>query len=154
MVGIKTRNLASKQLRLYLRQNDMRPTKVRRMVLEQIFQLPQPFTAEQLVHACEAERIAVATVYNTLNLCVLAQILHAIDRQRGKAAVEYELIVGKSARMQVICSKCGRVTDLRDQVIERLIKEKKYTNFDLRYFSLFVYGECKICRRRTNKNNK
>ena len=150
----KQRTQAFKLLSAYVRQHQMRPSRVRDMVLERACQLQQPFTAEQLVQACADERISVATVYNALDLFILARILHAIDRQRGKAATEYAFIVGKSMRMQILCTKCGRVTDIKDKAIERLIKERKYSNFEMQHFSLFVYGECKVCRKQTkNKNN-
>ena len=153
MLSVKVHNLAVKQLGTYVRKNDMRPSKVRNIVLEQICLLPQPFTAEQLVEACKKERISVATVYNCLNLFLLARILYAHNRQRGRAVTEYEIIVGKPVRFQMMCTKCGRVTDIHDKAIERLIKERKYSNFTLQHFSLYIYGECKICRRQTNKEN-
>jgi len=151
-VSSKTHNAALKQLNAYLKAHEMRPSKVRNMVLAQICSMPQPFTAEQLVEACQAERISVGTVYNALNLFVLAQILQMHDRQRGRMASEYEVIVGTAMRMQVVCTKCGRVTEVHDQAIERLIKERKYTNFNLQHVSLFVYGECKLCRKQKNKD--
>lgn len=58
-------NLAQEKLARYLRENEKRPSKVRNMVLTQICQLPQPFTADQLLKACEADRISVGTIYNS-----------------------------------------------------------------------------------------
>ena len=127
---------------------------VRNMVLQQVCQLPQPFTAEQLTTVCQAERISVGTVYNSLNLFVLAQILHATSRQRGKSATEYELTTTNTIRMQVVCQNCGRVTDFHDAAIERLVAERKYSNFNVQHMSLFVYGECKICRRKIKKTTE
>lgn len=147
VVGIKVHNSAFKQLNAYVHTNGLRPSRVRAMVLEQICQLEQPFTAEQLVEACQTERISTATVYNSIKLFVTARILHESERQRGRTASEYELIAGKPQRMQMVCTKCGRVTEIRDKAIERLVKERKYSNFTMQHFSLFIYGECKICRR-------
>lgn len=136
----------------------MRPSIVRNVVLEQVCLLPQPFTARELVEACQAERISVGTVYNCLSLFISAQILHANNRQRGQSATEYEIITGNQNRMQIICTQCGRVSDIHDKAISRLIKVRKYSNFNMQNFSLFVYGECKICRKKSNnkeqKNNK
>ena len=121
---------------------------MRNAVLEQAFMLPQPFTADQLVEACQAQRISVGTVYNSLEIFVSAQILHSITRQRGQNATEYEWMVGDQTRMQVVCEKCGRVSDFHDKAIERLIQERRYSNFTIQHFSLYVYGECKLCRKR------
>ncbi|MBQ6748958.1 MAG: transcriptional repressor [Paludibacteraceae bacterium] len=147
----KTYKSALERLSGYIRANGMRPSAVRRMILEQVCALPQPFTAEQLAKACAEQRISVGSVYNALNLFVTARLLHASVRQRGRAATEYELMTDNTVRMQVICQKCGRTTDFNDKAIARLIQERKYSNFNLQHFSLFVYGECKVCRRRVAK---
>ena len=85
---------------------------------------------------------------NALNLFVMARILHANTRQRGRAATEYELITDRTSRMQIICTKCGRVSNITDKAMVRLVAEKKYSNFEWHHFSLFVYGECKVCRQK------
>ena len=122
------------------------------MVLEQACLLKQPFTARQLEEVCKEERISTGTVYNSLDLFVLAQILYASKRQRGKAATENELITNRSSfRMQMICTKCGRVQDIQDKAIARLLQERKYSNFNMQNASLFIYGECKVCRKKTKK---
>lgn len=138
----------------YLRSQSLRMTTERQIVLNELCQLAQPFTAEQLVEACRSERISQATIYNTLRLFLAAHILHTHERQRGRAATEYELMTGNVLRMQMVCHKCGRVNDFHDRAIERLIRERKYWNFSPEQFSLFVYGECKICHKRRNKNKQ
>ena len=143
----RTYNTAVKRLNAYLRTQGMRVSRVRNKVLELICQLPQPFTAAQLGEACQTERISTGTVYNCLNLFISAQILHAIDRQRGRTVTEYELTPTNTVRMVVICNKCNRVTEIHDKAISRLITERKYTNFKPEHFLLYVYGECKVCRR-------
>ena len=130
---------------------ELRPSKVRNMVLEQVCALEQPFTAEQLVEACKAERISVGTVYNALNIFVDANILHATKRQRGLIATEYEIVTGTGNQFRMVCRKCGREVNLSDPAIFRMINERKYSNFNLQHFSLIVYGECKICRRKAIK---
>lgn len=141
-------NTALERLNQYVLAQNKRPSKVRDQVLEQAFLLPQPFTAEQLEKACQPLRISTGTVYNSLNLFVSAQILHCTTRQRGKAATEYEWMTGSPTRMQVICEKCGRISDFHDKAIDRLIQERRYSNFVLQHYSLYVYGECKVCRGR------
>ena len=132
----------------------MRPSRVRNMVLEQACALKQPFTAAQLIDACAEQRISVGTVYNALDLFVLAQILHATERQRGKAATEYELVTSPVTRIQIICQKCGRTKEIHDKAISLIVQERKYSNFNMQHFSLFIYGECKICPTKGAKKNK
>lgn len=142
-----TYKAADAKLRAYIRAKAMRPTKVRNMVLKQVCILPKPFTADQLVKACEPDRISVGTVYNSLKLFIDAGILHGITRQRGQMATEYELQSDKDSVMQIICTKCGRVGKIDDKAIHRLVSTRKYSNFNIQHYSLYVYGECKICRR-------
>lgn len=150
--GSRIYSNASDKLSRYLRENGLRPSSIRKLVLERVCALPQPFTAKQLEEVCVAERISVGTIYNSLQLFVLAQILHATQRQRGKAATEYELITNRSAlHMQIICTKCGRMQEIQDKAIAHLLQERKYTNFSMQNASVFVYGECKICRRKKSK---
>ena len=147
MKGQKTYEAALVKLNEYIAAHPMRRSHVREMVLEQVCLIQQPFTAEQLAEACAAERISVGTVYNALELFITAQILHAIDRQRGKSATQYEVIPGKQTYMQIQCSKCGRVSEIKDKAIDHLIRVRKYINFDMQRYTLLIYGECKHCRK-------
>ncbi len=144
-----TYQAADAKLRAYIRSKEMRPSKVRNMVLRQVCILKKPFTADQLVKACEADRISVGTVYNSLRLFVDAGILRGTNRQRGQIATEYELQTDKDCVMQIICTRCGRVARIDDKAVHHLVTTRKYSNFNMAHFSLYVYGECKICRRLT-----
>lgn len=148
-VGQKVYKAAQDKLDAYVRQQpEMRDSKVRNMVLEKVLSLPQPFTAEQLIEVCKEERISVGTVYNSLNIFILAQILQAIDRTRGKVVTMYELITTKTTtHMQIVCTRCGRETEFHDKAIGRLLQNRTYANFKMKRIAVIVYGECKICRR-------
>ena len=148
----KIYNTALEHMQNYLIAHNMRVTVERKMVLEQICLLKQPFTAQQLTEACLAQRLSRGTVYNNLELFLSAQILHAFTRQTGRIATEYELTNQPSPRLQFICTKCGRTVDMHDKAIERMIRERKYSNFELQTFSLTVYGQCKICRSSKRRN--
>ena len=147
----RTYRAALDRLNSYIREHGLRPSQTRLIVLERIWQLPQPFTAAQLEEACSEDRICTATVSNTLDLFVKAQILHAVQRQLGKNLTEYELVSQNQVRMEIICRKCGRTSEIHDQAITRIIQERTYSNFVPQQYSLFVYGECKLCRRLRKK---
>ena len=146
---LRSYRIACTKLNAYKKEHSLRASQVRDLVLEHVCQLPQPFTAEQLQEVCAAEHISKGTVYNALNLFLEAKILHAANRQSGRNLTEYELIASSPIRMQLECLKCGRVVEFRDKAVERLIKERKFSNFTMKHLSLFVYGECKLCRRIT-----
>ncbi len=141
---------AEAKLRAYIRAHadEMRPSKVRNMVLRQVCALPKPFTADQLVKACIPDRISVGTIYNSLKLFIDAHIVQGHTRQRGQMATEYELLTDHENRFQMICTACGRLVELDDKAITRLVTTRKYSNFNMAHFALYVYGECKICRRK------
>ncbi|MBO7459248.1 MAG: transcriptional repressor [Paludibacteraceae bacterium] len=145
---MKTYSSAITVLAKYVKEHNMRPSLVRNLVLEQVCCMPQPFTADLLIKACKIERISVGTVYNALNLFIDAQLLRATTRQRGKAATEYELAIGGTMKMEVICTRCGRITEFHDKAVARLLQDRKYSNFNVAQVSIRVYGECKVCRRR------
>lgn len=141
-------NSAAKRLKAYVAENGLRQSSVRLMVLEQACMLSQPFTADRLAKACEEERISVGTVYNALELFVKANIFHAVNRQRGRMATEYEVVAENQIRMQTICQKCGRVSNFHDPAIELIVRARKFSNFNLQHFTLFAYGECKKCKQK------
>lgn len=146
-VGQKAYKAAQEKLEAYIREKGMRYSPVRNMVLERVCALQQPFTADQLVEACASERISQASVYNALQLFIKVRILSAINRQKGQSNTEYEVVTGTTTRMQVLCCRCGRTTEIHDKAIARLVQERTYQNYTMRRFTLYVYGECKICRR-------
>ena len=76
------------RLRKFIKANGMRPSVVRDAVLEQACMLQQPFTANELLKACQEQRISIGTVYNALNVFISAQILSATNRQRGQGSTE------------------------------------------------------------------
>lgn len=139
-------DIAYEQLHQYIVANNLRHSALRTEILQEACQLPQPFTEEQLEQACEPLHVSRATVFNALNTFVLARILHADSRHQGQEHTLYEVIVGGAMHMEIVCKQCGRVTELRDKAIVKMIKEKHYSNFELQHFTLLVYGECKVCR--------
>lgn len=147
----KTYGAAMAMLHQHMEERNMRHSPVREMVLNEVCQLQQPFTAEQLQQACAENRISMGTVYNALRLFLQIGILHAIKRQRGTVATEYELVCEKRSRMQVICEKCGRMTEFHDKAIDIIIRNSKRTNFIMDHFVLTLYGECKKCKLKKSK---
>lgn len=147
----KTYEQALEKLENYLRVHRKRQTEERQWLLQQICALPQPFTIDQLVEAAAERGIVRATVYNTLDVFIAAQILNAIERHAGKGATAYEIMLGRQNRMQFICRNCGRISDLHDRTISNMISTHKYPNYTMKRYSLFVYGECKACRVRKKK---
>lgn len=137
---------AERKLDKFIARNQLRRTPERFIILRHACDLGNPFTAGQLMQLAQQDHISQGTVYNTLSLLVSAQILWCLGKRGTKA--EYEVVTGGKIRMQLRCSECGRVADFKDVAIENLVNARKYSNFNISHFSLYVYGSCKTCRRK------
>lgn len=134
------------KLNAYIAEHGLRHTIEREMVLEEACRLPQPFTTGQLIEQMEKRHVSKATVYNVVQLLGLARILQCVHRASTRERVQYEIITQQTQRMQLKCTKCGRVAEFYDVAIINLVRARKYNNFNMQSFSLYVYGECKLCR--------
>ena len=79
---------------------------------------------------------------------------HRIGSKVYTSSFEYEITKEEVNRMQIVCTKCGRVTEFHEKAIARLMKEKKFVNFNIRHFRLTVFGECKTCVRSRKRLGK
>ncbi len=141
--------LNRERLAVYLTKNGYRHTKERYTILEQACLLNQPFFMDELIAVAESLHITRATVYNTMPLLQEARLVHLLGKQYHQAGgAQYEVVGAKNNHMQIICARCGRVSEFRDVALTNLLKSRKYSNFDMQHFSLYVYGECKVCKKR------
>lgn len=138
----------------YLDANALRHTSERLSILTAICDL-QRFSVDDLRYALTGIRISRATVYNTLELMERAGIIQRVEKEFGIRAGHYELAFLHNSSVQVICQRCGRVSKVKDSTIQRMLEDKRFTNFIPERFSLYIYGKCKVCRKKTLtlKNN-
>ncbi len=148
-------DIAKKILADYIRENHLRNTLERQLVLQQICAYPSAFSAEKLiVDLGKKEHISVATVYNTLDLFVKCRLLSKMPAHVGSPTDEYELVFLQRNHLTFFCTNCGREVPFQDRALEDFLKGKRFTNFNMGYFSLRVYGTCKKCRRLPLVQNK
>ena len=145
--------VALAKLETYIRNNGLRHTPERYTLLRHVCALEQPFGMVTLVNAVANEHISLGTIYNTVNLLVSAQILHCINKRYGRKQSECELMTKSVVRMELVCTRCGRVSRFRDVAVENIVRIRKYSNFTMSGCSLYVYGMCKTCKRKPQKNN-
>jgi Fur family ferric uptake transcriptional regulator len=135
---------ALNKLRNHLRQNDLRFTNERLIILEEIFQFPSHFDAEKLfIHIRKKhDHISRATVYRTLDL--LSQIGIIKKENLGKDYATYELDYKMPHHDHLICVVCGKVVEFVDETIEKRQKEicQKYDMEMIRH-QLQIFGRCK-----------
>lgn len=137
---------ALKVLNKYIWENGYRHTPERETVLQIICSLKQPFVLSSVIESAKETNISTATIYNSLHLFEKAGIVSLIQKRSGSKS-EWEVISGRSNRLQLICKHCGRVSDFKDMAISNAVHMRKYSNFTPEHFTIFVYGECKHCRK-------
>ena len=148
-----TYKAALNKLETYIKDNGLRHTPERYTLLRHICALEQPFGIDTLAGSLsEEDRISPATIYNTINLLVSAQILHCVSRRDGRKYAQYQLTAQPAVRFELVCTRCGRISSFKDKAIENLIRTRKYSNFNLQGYSLYIYGECKTCKRKLLKD--
>lgn len=134
----------------YLDAHNLHHTTERLTILQIVCEL-QTFSVEELRNALIDINISRATIYNNLNLFKEANIIRRLDKEFGVRAGQYELILPHTSSIKVVCQHCGRISEVKDSTINRMLADKKFTNFNPEYFTLYVYGRCKICRRQKHK---
>ena len=143
---------SSSQLCAYLDEHQLRHTPERFTILSTVCKL-QRFTIDELRASLNELAISRATVYNTLSLLEDAQLVRRLTKEYGVRAAQYELVRATDSVVQIICQRCGRVGIVKDPTIKRMLADKRWSNFEPDHFSLYVVGQCKVCRRRSNKKS-
>jgi Fe2+ or Zn2+ uptake regulation protein len=108
----------------------------------------QRFSVDDLRYALTGITISRATVYNTLSIMEEAGIVHRLEKDFGKRATQYEIVFLRNSSVKIICQKCGRISEVKDSTIQRMLDDKSFTNFVQDRYSLYIYGHCKVCRRK------
>ena len=143
---------SSSRLCAYLDEHQLRHTPERFTILSTVCKL-QRFTIDELRASLNELAISRATVYNTLSLLEDAQLVRRLTKEYGVRAAQYELVRATDSVVQIICQRCGRVGIVKDSTIKRMLADKRWSNFEPDHFSLYVVGQCKVCRRRSNKKS-
>lgn len=140
------------QFRQLLRENGLKVTRQRLLVLEAIAACPDKhLTAEEIFELVKVDypEIGLATVYRTIQLLFE---LHLIDRiNLDDGFVRYEIGNAQNREQKhhhhhLICMKCGKVISFQDDLLEEL--EEKITattGFSIVDHEVKLYGYCVEC---------
>lgn len=134
-------------LRRYIEQHGLKMTSQRRKILEVFLRMKGHFTSEELYARVKRAdpRVGYTTVYRTLRLlceCGLAEERHFKD-----GLTRFELAHARRHHDHLVCMGCGRITEFRNDAIERLQREiaQEY-GFELLDHRHEMYGRCESCR--------
>lgn len=145
----KTKNAAMDAFKSYLTQHKLRKTPERYAILEKVFAMTDHFSVETLHAALHADgyHVSCATVYNTLELLADATLVRR--RTFGRQPAHYEKIAGISNHHHLVCARCGKVREVKDQSVDTLLASMRFRAFKPAYADLYIYGICSACSRKS-----
>lgn len=109
-------------------------------------------TAEKVykILLSEDEEIGLATVYRVLTQFEAAGLVTRHHFEGGNSVFELN---DSAHHDHLVCIKCGRVDEFRDEMIEKRQKEiAQERNYDLTDHSLYLYGLCPNCKKVGGEN--
>ncbi len=133
----------------YLAQHRLRHTPARIAVLERVLAMPGHFWIEMLTSSnIDAQGVSVsrATVYNTIELLTDAGLLRR--HTFGNNTAQYELVSGPANHHHLVCTRCGKVKEIKDPEIDRQLATRHFSGFTPAYTDLYIYGLCSRCSRK------
>jgi len=131
----------------FLGSRNLKLTKQREAVVDEIFTKPGHFEAEEIVLRLKnnRQRVSRATVYRTLELLKECLLVERLDF--GTQASFYEHVHEGEHHDHLICVRCGNIIEFHNEKLEQ-IQAEVCRNFDFRerYHSLRIFGLCSKCR--------
>jgi Fur family ferric uptake transcriptional regulator len=133
--------------RVYLRDHNLPVTAQRLAIAEVVLGSDRHLSADEVERELVARGAAAgtATVYRTLELLVRSGL--AVERDFGEGFKRFEPTRGVPHHEHLLCTICGRVTEFRDERLERmttLIAEAH--GYSRQRHRLVIHGVCERCR--------
>ncbi|HSJ09837.1 MAG TPA: Fur family transcriptional regulator [Longimicrobiales bacterium] len=134
--------------RRYLREQGLPVTQQREAIAEVVFSSSQHLSVEELEGKLreQGERIGKATIYRTLEMLVKSGLVEEHDF--GEGFKRYEHLFGqKPVREHLICTECGKVSDIHSPELVRVQEEAaRRQGFLASRYRLQIYGLCADCQ--------
>jgi Fur family transcriptional regulator, ferric uptake regulator len=104
------------------------------------------FTADELVTVSRTRRLGVgrATVFRSLDILTELGVIERLDLPSGEHAF---VACEPSHHHHVVCSRCGRSTDVGDSGIARVLEEVgRRSGYRIERHRLELFGMCPSCQ--------
>jgi len=130
-----------------LKDNDLKHTKNRQIILDVLSKSSSPITAEEIYNKCISHRhLNLSTIYRTLAVLSLHNIITKATNHDGK---EYYCFNTNCHRHYLICSKCGKMVEINDCPLKELEQKiSKDTGYTILEHSLQFVGLCPDCNKK------
>lgn len=140
---------AVESFRAYLRDHNLPITAQRLAIAEVVLGSDRHRSADEVARevASQGAGVGTATVYRTLDLLVRSGLV--VERDFGEGFKRFEPARGIPHHEHLLCTSCGRVTEFRDERLERMTTLIAETHgFARQRHRLVIYGVCEACRTR------
>ncbi|GBF34476.1 ferric uptake regulation protein FUR [Desulfocucumis palustris] len=100
-----------------------------------------------------APDVGLATVYRTLELFLLFDIIHSIDFGDGRKRYEFcSSGTDGHHHHHLICTRCGKIIEVNEDLLEDLeTRVSKEHDFKIENHQLKIFGTCRECTEKINK---
>ena len=132
----------------YLRDNNLKVTKERLMLLEELFNSSGHLDADSLLFQLrnQSKRVSRATIYRTLDLLVQCGL--ARKSRLGREHYVYERVTPGKRHDHMVCTGCGRIIEFYDADLDERQRQVCLDhNFRPSFYSLQIQGLCAECQR-------
>ena len=94
--------------------------------------------------------ISLATVYNTLATLVRMDLVKVMEFD----ALDNRYDTNLSPHINLICTSCGKIQDLKEGLPAQPARVKNETGFEVLDYRMEYYGICEACRSGTQKQRE
>ncbi len=146
MSHLSTQEQARQRFTEYLTAHGQRKTAERFAVLDAICSIPGHFDIEELHHTMldrNKFHVSRSTLYNTIDLLVDAHLV--VKHQFGDNTAHYERALHTTPHHHLVCTKCGKVTELVCPDLEKALSKIATPGFKKESYALYLYGTCDAC---------
>lgn len=132
----------------YLREHNLPVTPQRLAIADVVLGSGSHLSADDVARALKARGSAagLATVYRTIEILLRSGLV--VERDFGEGFKRYEPARDMPHHEHLLCSGCGKVTEFRDERLERmttLIAEQH--RFSRQGHRMVIHGTCAECRK-------
>lgn len=139
-----------------LKKHGLKYTTQRRAILDVLIEhKAQSFCCEEIYDMVKVKypEVGLATVYRTMLLLEKFELVYKVDSKDSR--LRYCIADNSEDRAEphIICIKCGKTAELRKSMLAIFEKQLlKYHGFQVKNKKVKLYGYCKKCLRKKNKN--